>query len=63
IRNAYKATGIWPQSSIQQATSSLLVQKSTNSKHFHSTRLNVEQLIEENIKLKNENALLKSQIS
>ena len=51
------------QSSIQQATSSSSVQKSTNSKHFHSTRSNVEQLIEENIKLKNENALLKSQIS
>ena len=51
------------QSYIQQTTSSLSVQNSTNSKHFHSTCSNVEQLIEENIKLKNENALLKSQIS
>ncbi|CAG8637801.1 37198_t:CDS:1, partial [Gigaspora margarita] len=42
---------------------SLSAQKPTNSKHFHSTRSNVDQLIEKNIKLKNENALLKSQIS
>ncbi|CAG8774692.1 3441_t:CDS:2 [Cetraspora pellucida] len=51
------------QSSIQQAMPSLLAQKPTNSKHFHSTCSNVNQLIEENMKLKNENALLKSQIS